>query len=158
MDEDTGDSGLSSWGWFKLGEMSSDYFRSLSETADLVASRLSGETQNADANALAAENQQLWQQLQALPAELQRVQAHNAELREANQSLYKWYEWAKDAKKMLAQRSAELAELRASNAALQQEYDAVVMLYDDLGHNYGKQFDQLIDLQKTVEKLRRGES
>jgi septation ring formation regulator EzrA len=154
MDEDSGDSGLSGWGWFQLGEMSSDYFRSLSETADLVASRLSGQTQNLDANALAAENQQL----QALQAELQRVQAHNTELRAANQSLYKWYEWAKDAKKTLAQRKAELAELRASNAALQQAYDAVVKLYDDLGHNYGKQFDQLTDLQKTVEKLRRGES
>ena len=156
MDEDT-NSGLSGWGWFKLGEMSAERSQTMARTAAVVHD-LFHPRPTIDVNALVAENQELWQQLQALQAEFQRLQAHNAELREANQSLYKWYEWAKDAKKTLAQRNAELAELRASNAALQQEYDAVVKLYDDLGHNYGKQFDQLTDLQKTVEKLRRGES
>jgi len=157
MDEDTRDNGLSGWGWFRLGQMAAEEDQSLAETANRLNALLHPPPA-IDVNALAAENQQLWQQLQALQTELQRAQAHNAELREANQTLYKWYEWAKGAKKTLAQRKAELDELRASNAALQQEYDAVVMLYDDLGHNYGKQFDQLTDLQKTVEKLRRGES
>ena len=151
MDDDESDSdGLSGWAWYEMGRMDVQVSQRTKQTA-AVLHQLFNPQPVVDVDALVAENQQLWQQLQALQAEFQR-------LRGANQSLYKWYEWAKDAKKTLAQRKAELAELRASNAALHEEYDAVVKLYDDLGHNYGKQFDQLTDLQKTVEKLRRGES
>jgi chromosome segregation ATPase len=157
MDEDTGDSGLSGWGWFKLGEMSAERSQTMTRTASVLHDLFHPQP-TIDVNALVAENQQLWQQLQALQAEAQRLEAHNAELRGANQGLYKWYEWAKGAKQTLAKHKTEVAELRSANAALQQEYDAVVKLYDDLGHDYGTRFDRISDLEELVRKLRQGES
>lgn len=157
MDEYTSDSGMSGWAWFKLGQMSTEEDQSLAETASRL-NALFHPQPTIDVNAVLAENQQLWQQMQALQAELQRVQAHNAELGEVNQGLCKWHEWAKDAQRTLANRKAELAELRSTNAALQQEYDALVKLYGDLGHEYGRRFDRISDLEGLVEKLRRGDS
>jgi uncharacterized protein (DUF3084 family) len=157
MDEDTGDNGLGGWAWFKLGQMAAEEDQSLAVTANRL-NALFHPQPTIDVNVLVAENQQLWQQLQALQAEAQRLEAHNAELRGANRGLYKWYEWAKGAKQTLAKHKTEVAELRSANATLQQEYDAVVKLYDDLGHEYGKRFDRISDLEELVRKLRGGES
>jgi prefoldin subunit 5 len=158
MDDHESDSnGLSGWAWYEMGRMDAQDSHRTRQTA-AVLHQLFNPQPVVDVDGLVAENQQLWQQLQALQAEAQRLEAHNAELRGANQGLYKWYEWAQGAKQTLAKRKTEVAELRSANAVLQQEYDELVKLYDDLGHEFSKRFARISDLEELVEKLRRGES